>query len=120
MVLRIAEGSQSALFTGDIEAAGERALLARTPAAALAATVLKAPHNGSRTSSSSAFIAAVRPQVAILSLGHRNAFGFPAPEVVARYIAARARVFRTDRSGAVGADFGPDPIVVRSYNAESK
>jgi competence protein ComEC len=72
MVLRIAQRSQSVMFTGDIEAAGERALLARTPAAALAATVLKAPHHGSRTSSSSAFVAAVRPQVVVLSLGYRN------------------------------------------------
>ena len=86
------------MFTGDIEAAGEQALLTRTPAAALAATVLKAPHHGSRTSSSSAFVAAVRPQVVVLSLGYRNRFGFPAPEVVERYMAAGARVFRTDRS----------------------
>ena len=127
MVLRIAQnspmaGAQSVLFTGDIEASGERALLARTPPAMLAATVLKAPHHGSRTSSSSAFIAAVKPQVAILSLGYRNRFGFPAPEIVDRYLEAGARVFRTDRSGAVsadfGADFGQNPIVMRAYNAE--
>ena len=116
MVLRIGMGAQEVLFTGDIEAAGERALLARTPAAMLAATVLKAPHHGSRTSSSNAFIAAVRPQVAVLSLGYRNRFGFPAPEVVERYVAAGARVFRTDRSGAVSADFGQNPLVVRAYN----
>jgi len=138
MVLRIAQGPQnmlpqSVLFTGDIEAAGERALLARMPAAMLAATVLKAPHHGSRTSSSSAFVAAVRPQVAVLSLGYRNRFGFPAPEVVERYIAAGARVLRTDRSGAVSVDLGEGlleggplehsaerPIAVRAYNDESQ
>jgi competence protein ComEC len=127
MVLRIAQGQQSVLFTGDIEAAAEQALLARTPPAMLAATVLKAPHHGSRTSSSSAFIAAVRPQVAVLSLGYRNRFGFPAPEVVDRYLAAGARVFRTDRSGAVSVDFSSSsadrfveyPIAVRAYNPES-
>ena len=109
-----------------IEAAGERALLARTPAAMLAATVLKAPHHGSRTSSSSAFVAAVRPQVVVLSLGYRNRFGFPNPEVVERYVEARARVFRTDRSGAVSVNFsgGPGeryferPRTVRAYNPE--
>ena len=129
MVLRIAQDSRNALplsvlFTGDIEASGERSLLAHTPAAMLAATVLKAPHHGSRTSSSSAFIAAVRPQVAILSLGYRNRFGFPAAEVVDRYIEAGVRVFRTDRSGAVSVDLGEDPgrrpLVVRAYNAESQ
>ena len=122
MVLRVAQGSQSVMFTGDIEAAGERALLARTPAVALAATVLKAPHHGSRTSSSSAFVAAVRPQVAVLSLGYRNPFGFPAPEVVDRYLSAGARVFRTDRSGAVSVDFSKGsaarPMVAHAYNAD--
>jgi len=118
MVLRIGQGSRSVLFTGDIETAAERALRARTPAATLAATVLKVPHHGSRTSSSNAFIAAVRPQVAVLSLGYRNRFGFPAPEVVDRYLAAGARVLRTDRSGAVSVDFGPGPFVVRAYRRE--
>jgi len=114
-------------------------LLARVPPAMLTATVLKAPHHGSRTSSSIAFIAAVRPQVAVLSLGYRNRFGFPAPEVVDRYTAAGARVFRTDRSGAVSVDLNRSPtegsaegsangaasraaeppVTVRPYNAES-
>jgi competence protein ComEC len=66
----------------------------------------------------------VRPQVVVLSLGYRNPFGFPAPEVVDRYLAAGARVFRTDRSGAVSVDFGrariARPIAVRAYNSESQ
>jgi competence protein ComEC len=117
MVLRIDEPPQSVLFTGDIEAAAERALLARTPPAMLAATVLKAPHHGSHTSSSGAFVAAVRPQVAVISLGYRNSFGFPAPEVVARYLAAGARVLRTDQSGAVsvGLEAGA-PMLLQAYN----
>jgi competence protein ComEC len=119
MVLRIAQSTQSVLFTGDIEAAGERVLLARTPPSSLAATVLKAPHHGSRTSSSGAFIAAVRPQVAVLSLGYRNHFGFPAAEVVDRYLATGARVLRTDRSGAVSVDLDERPLVVRTFNSES-
>jgi competence protein ComEC len=82
--------------------------------------VLKAPHHGSRTSSSAAFIAAVRPQVAILSLGYRNHFNFPAPEVVERYVAAGGHVFRTDRSGAVSVDLGKLPLVVHTFNTEVK
>lgn len=120
MVLRIAEGPQSVLFTGDIEAAGERTLLARTPPSALASSVLKGPHHGSRTSSSSAFIAAVRPQAVVLSLGYHNRFGFPAAEVVDRYAAAGVRIFRTDRSGAVSVDLGKRPLVMRTYNPEAK
>jgi competence protein ComEC len=128
MVLRVAQDTQSGppqsvLFTGDIEAASERELHARTPAAALGATVLKVPHHGSRTSSSAAFIAAVRPQVVILSLGYRNRFGFPAAEVVDRYLAAGSRVFRTDHSGAVSVELSGGPgrraITMRAYNSES-
>jgi competence protein ComEC len=118
MVLRIDEPPESVLFTGDIEGDAERAPLARTPLPMLAATVLKAPHHGSRTSSSGAFVAAVRPQVAVLSLGYRNSFGFPAPEVVARYLAAGARVFRTDQSGAVRVGLDPGaPMGVQAYNS---
>jgi competence protein ComEC len=115
MVLRIAEGTRSVLFTGDIEAAGERAIFAREPRAMIAATVLKAPHHGSRTSSSEAFVAAVRPEIVVISLGYRNIFNFPAPEIVNRYIRAGARVFRTDRSGAVSIDLGTEPVTVRPY-----
>ena len=107
MVLRIAQGSQSVMFTGDIEAAGERALLARTPAAMLAATVLKAPHHGSRTSSSSAFVAAVRPQVVVLSLGYRNPLRLSGARGRRPLCSGGRARFRTDRSGAVSMDFRP-------------
>lgn len=117
MVLRIAEDGRSVLFTGDLEAAGEREMLERV--SGLASTVLKAPHHGSRTSSSAAFVAAVRPRVVVLSLGYRNRFHFPAPEVVARYLAAGARVLRTDQTGAVSVDLGRRPISVRIYNGRA-
>jgi competence protein ComEC len=120
LVLRIGEGRQSALFTGDIEAAGERAMLERAGAAQLSATVLKAPHHGSRTSSSPALVAAVHPRIAVLSLGWRNIFGFPAPEVVDRYRASGARVFRTDLDGAVSVDFAQDPPVHAAYNKKNQ
>ncbi len=116
LVLRVGDGRRSVLFTGDIEAAGERAMLARADAQQLSATVLKAPHHGSRTSSSPALVAAVHPRIVVLSLGRRNIFGFPAPEVVDRYRASGARVFRTDLDGALSVDFARDPPTVSSYN----
>ena len=83
-VLRItAAGGASALLVGDIERAQEQALLAG--AAPLAAELLLVPHHGSKTSSSDAFIDAVRPQLALVQAGYRNRFGHPAPEVAARY-----------------------------------
>jgi len=66
--------------------------------------VLKAPHHGSLTSSTPAFIAAVRPAAVIFSAGRDNRFGHPAPAVVDRYRTAGAAIFRTDRDGAIVLD----------------
>src|SRR6185503_7948566 len=68
---------------------------------ALDAAVLKVPHHGSRTSSGSDLLAAVRPAVAIVSVGVRNVYGHPDPGVLARLTAAGADLYRTDRDGAV-------------------
>jgi beta-lactamase superfamily II metal-dependent hydrolase len=63
--------------------------------------VLKVPHHGSRTSSTSALLAAVRPSIAVVSVGRRNPYGHPDPGVLARLAAAGADVYRTDQDGAV-------------------
>ena len=79
--------------------AGEQALIAS--GAALGATALKVPHHGSRTSSSPELLAAVRPAVALISVGARNSYGHPDPGVLARLTAAGSDVYRTDRDGAL-------------------
>jgi competence protein ComEC len=99
MVLRIAYGHESFLFTGDVEAKGEHELVASS--ADPHATILKVPHHGSHTSSSLGFIEAVHPEVGVISLGYLNRFHFPAPEVVRRYQDLGVRVLRTDDDGAV-------------------
>ncbi len=106
-VLRIQGSGGSALLTGDIEAAQEAALLQRSPQA-LRADVLLVPHHGSRTSSTSAFIAAVAPRVAVVQAAYRSRFGHPAPDVVARYEAQGVPLLRSDRCGAytLAADAG--------------
>ena len=77
LVLRLSHGEVDFLFSGDVEAAGERALLARP--ARLESEILKVPHHGSRSSSTQPFLEAVSPEVAIASLGHNNRFRFPRP-----------------------------------------
>jgi competence protein ComEC len=67
--------------------------------------VLQVPHHGSRTSSSAAFIAAVRPELAVVSAGWRNRFGHPRLEVLQRYAQAGVPVFNTALAGAVQVDF---------------
>ena len=98
-VLRVSVGRHALLLTGDIEARAERSLL--QSGASLAADVAVVPHHGSLTSSSSAFIAAVSPELAIVSAAFRNRWQFPRPQVVARWESAAARVMNTATSGAV-------------------
>ena len=106
-VLRIvgADGA-SALLTGDVEAPGEARLVARArdrpadPAVRLRSDILVVPHHGSHTSSTDAFLDAVRPQVAVIQVGYRSRYGHPAPDVVARYAAHGIPVVRSDHCGA--------------------
>jgi competence protein ComEC len=86
-------------FAGDAEHDAEMELLQR--GAITRAAILKVPHHGSRTSSDSAWIAAVRPRVALISCGEGNRFGHPDRATVGRYLLAGTRVFRTDREGAI-------------------
>ena len=113
MVLRFSFGSTSILFTGDIESAGERALIKNR--GELHATVLKVPHHGSASSSTTAFIAAVHPEAAVISDGYLNNFHFPAPAVVERYIEAGAILMRTDLDGAVMVDSVQNQMTVRTF-----
>jgi competence protein ComEC len=98
-VLRVSAGDRTVLVTGDIEARAESQLLEAT--ALTPVDVLAAPHHGSRTSSTAAFVAACRPGWVVYAVGHRNRWGFPAPAVVERYDAVGARDLRTSASGAI-------------------
>lgn len=99
-VLKVTAQGQSLLLTGDIEKKREKWLLAHYPRE-LMATVLIAPHHGSRTSSSAAFVAAVNPRYVLFPLGYYNRYKFPAASVIARYQKAGARVLTTADVGAI-------------------
>ena len=100
LTLQLRYGPTTVLLPGDLEAAGEAALVARW-GDALRSTVLKVPHHGSATSSSAALLDAVAPRLAVVSAGADNRFGFPAARVEAAYAAIGAALWRTDRDGAV-------------------
>jgi competence protein ComEC len=87
------------LLTGDIEESGELRLGERGDLSG--ATVLKVPHHGSRTSSRQGLIQKLRPTVAVAQLSLRNRFGFPHPEVVARYEALGAAWLATSVHGEI-------------------
>ena len=81
----------------------------------LKADFLKVPHHGSKTSSTDAFVAAVAPKVAVVSVGDGNQFGHPVDSVVARYAAAGVRFLRTDRDGEVTALTDGQTLTVRTF-----
>jgi competence protein ComEC len=98
IVLRVESGALTMLLTGDVEPAGQAALLAAS--AALDVDVLKVPHHGSRQQDDR-FIAATSPALALISAGAGNDYGHPAPETLELLQASGARVVRTDRAGTV-------------------
>ncbi|MGO4613139.1 ComEC/Rec2 family competence protein [Nocardia sp. 2YAB30] len=86
------------LFTGDIEAPAQRALMhAGIP---IQAEILKLPHHGSRTTTRD-FLDAVRPRLVLVSVGADNTFGHPNPAVLANLSALGATVARTDQHGDI-------------------
>ena len=66
----------------------------------LRADLLKVGHHGSSTSTIPPFLAAVHPQYAIISVGHRNPYGHPRIEVLDHLQQDHVRTFRTDALGA--------------------
>lgn len=98
LVLRFTIGEHAALLTGDAEH-DEEAFLVKNHGDALRADFLKVGHHGSRTSSTRAFLARVRPAAAAISCGVRNRFGHPHTEALAQLDGID--VLRTDRGGAI-------------------
>ena len=82
IVLRLVHGQVAVLFAGDVEALAESELA--QGGAEIRAQLLKAPHHGSRTSSTEAFLRRVAPECTVYCVGAGNRFGFPNPEVVER------------------------------------
>ncbi len=99
VVLELRWNQVSLVLAGDIGSDTEAELTERIEPARL--RVLKVPHHGSLSSSGEAFLSAVHPDVAVISAGRGNAFGHPAPDVLARYESIGSAVFRTDVDGAV-------------------
>jgi competence protein ComEC len=89
------------LLTGDVGAAAESRLLRRWPPGSLRADLLKVPHHGSASSTTSGLLAAVRPRLALISCGRGNHYGHPSGRVLERLEAAGTRTLRTDRSGEI-------------------
>jgi competence protein ComEC len=97
VVLRVILGSRTVLLTGDIERESERDLTGHIEHA----DVLKVAHHGSRSSTTTDFLDAVSPRIALISCGRRNLFGHPHAETIDALQRQRIHVYRTDRNGSI-------------------
>ena len=111
LVVKIEYRDRSFLFVGDAEAHEEGELLRRGD---LHADVLKVGHHGSRTSSSAAFVAAVHPVEAVISVGSRNRFGHPNAHTLDTFLHEGTRVWRTDRNGEVRIETDGENLLASS------
>ncbi|PFH11601.1 competence protein ComEC [Collimonas sp. PA-H2] len=116
--LKVSHGPHAILLPGDIEAAQEQQLVARY-GEDLKSTVLLAPHHGSGTSSTAAFLAQVDPQIVLFQVGYRNRFHHPKQQVVARYQERGTEGFRNDEGGAILLKFG-DGVAVDTYRNQRR
>ncbi|MFM4819707.1 DNA internalization-related competence protein ComEC/Rec2 [Aeromonas hydrophila] len=110
-VLQIRDGERRILLSADIERQAEQRLLA-LEGEGLSSTLLVSPHHGSRTSSTAPFVAAVAPRYVVHSAGFMNQWGFPRPEVVARYQEAQQWV--TGLDGEILVEPAPGGLRIRA------
>jgi competence protein ComEC len=99
-VLKVTYKNKSFLFTGDAEKTSENDMLA--DGMNLKADVLKVGHHGSNSSTSKAFLDAVKPQYAVISVGKNN-YKHPDSGILTRLKNANASVLRTDQKGTITA-----------------
>ncbi len=106
LVMRLAYDKGSVLLEGDAEWSSEADMVLNHRLAP--STLLKVGHHGSKTSTADAFLAAVAPRVAVISVGTHNTFGHPRWEVLNKLEQARVPTWRTDREGAETFLISPD------------
>lgn len=119
MVLYLICGEFSALFTGDVEGTGEQQTLEFLQKYHLpAVTLLKVAHHGSRNSTSKDFLTAVRPKIAVISVGENNSYGHPHEETLERLEDCGTRIYQTKDSGAVMVRVKGDNVTIEEFYEE--
>ena len=116
-VLKVSNGQHSLLLTGDIQKVAENDLLENlfeSMPEKLKAEVITVPHHGSKTSSSTAFIDAVSPQIGLITAGYRSRFGHPKPEVKKRYESRGVTLMNTVDHGAIQLSFSDNENVIKT------
>ncbi len=117
LVLEIRYRDVSIVLPGDIGAEVETRLAREIQPAGY--RILKVPHHGSRTSSSTDFLEALRPDIAVVSAGRYNRFGHPAAEVLGRYAGLGVEVVSTAEAGAVSVCTDGSAVAIKTMGPRS-
>ena len=109
----------SILFTGDIEEKAENKILSlySDNLGELKSTILKVAHHGSKTSTTKAFLEAVKPQIALIGVGEDNNFGHPNSGVIERLESIGCEIYRTDKYGEISIKFNKQIIINTILNS---
>lgn len=118
-VLKVSSLSHSILLPGDIEQEAEFQLL-HNQKDALKADVLVAPHHGSKTSSSIAFLNTVQPEMVLFPVGYRNRYRFPNQDIMARYETRGVKSYDTAADGAIMIRFTPSGMQTAVWRRQSR
>ena len=87
------------LFSGNLKEKGEKELLKQY--STLEVDILKAGQHGAKTSSSSAFLEQLKPEITLISVGKNNRVKLPHQETLTRLEGIKSKIYRTDQQGAI-------------------
>ncbi len=113
VAIMLVYGARRFLLAADIERASEQQIL--DDGRDIRADVLKVAHHGSKTSSTSEFIEAVKPKVAVIPVGRNSQFGHPHDVVLDRLEKARSRILTTGKCGTITIISDGKEINVSTY-----
>ena len=118
-VLKVSNGQQSILLSGDIEKQGEKKIFANHREG-LKASILIVPHHGSKSSSTPDFIDVVHPEYAFFPVGYRNRYKFPNQDIISRYESRGIKLLDTAQHGAITVKTGSPDMIITTYRQKAQ
>ena len=113
LVLLVQNSDFRALFTGDLELAGEEKIVESYSGEIAELSILKIGHHGSKTSSGQKFLEASMPKLSIFSTSKDNRYGHPNPEVVKRFKELKLPVMNTAETGTIELEYQEGELEIR-------